>query len=78
MSSYKFTPRAIASPDAPQRPLTRKRARFGGAEWVQVTRHEPGSRAKKPRTSPSQPPTCSHKEHDILTTLEATAFAAQF
>ena len=59
-------------------PLTRKRARSGGAEWVQVTRHEPGSRAKKPRTSRSQPPACSHKEHDILMTAEATAFAAQF
>ena len=78
MSSYKFTPRAVASPDAPQKPLTRKRARSGGAEWVQVTRHEPGSRAKTPRTSRSQPPVCSHKEHDILTTAEATAFAAQF
>ena len=51
MSSYKFTPRAVASPDAPQKPLTRKRARSGGAEWVQVSRHEPGSQAKKPRTS---------------------------
>ena len=78
MSSYTFTPRAVASPDAPQKPLTHKRARSGGAEWVQVIRHEPGSRAKKPRTSRSQPPACSHKEHAILTTAEATAFAAQF
>ena len=78
MSSYKFTPRAVASPDAPQKPLARKRARSGGAQWVRVTRHEPGSGAKKPRTARSQPPTCSHKEHDILTTAEATAFAAQF
>ena len=78
MSSYKFTPRAVASPDAPQKPLTRKRARSGGVKWVQVTWHEPGSRAKNPRTSRSQPPACSHKEHDILTTAEATAFAAQF
>ena len=38
----------------------------------------PGSKAKKPRTARSQPPACSHKEHDILTTAEATAFAAQF
>ena len=76
MSSYKFTPRAVASPDAPQKPLARKRARSGGAEWVQVARHEPGSRAKKPRTSRSQPPACSHKEHDILTTAEATTFVA--
>ena len=30
MSSYKFTPRAVASPDAPQKPLARKRARSGG------------------------------------------------
>ena len=78
MSSYKFTPRAVASPDTPQKPLARKRARSGGAQWVRVTRHEPGSQAKKPHTARSQPPTCSHKEHDILTTAEATAFAAQF
>ena len=30
MSGYKFTPRAVASPDAPQQPLVRKRARSGG------------------------------------------------
>ena len=59
MSSYKFTPRAVASPDAPQKPLTRKRARSGGVEWVQVSRDEPGRKAKKPRTSRSQPPACS-------------------
>ena len=29
---------------------------------MQVARYEPGSRAKKPRTSRSQPPACSHKE----------------
>ena len=46
MSSYKFTPRAVASPNAPQRPLVRKRARSGGAEWVQVSRVEPGREAK--------------------------------
>ena len=40
MSAYKFTPRAVASPDAPQKPLVRKRARSGGVRWVQV--HEPG------------------------------------
>ena len=78
MSPYKFTPWAVASPDAPQKPLVQKRARSGGATWVQVQRHEPGSRAKKPRTSHSQPPACTHKEHDILTTAEAAAFAAQF
>ena len=49
-----------------------------GSLWVRVARHEPGSQAKKPRTARSQPPACSHKEHDILTTAEATAFAAQF
>ena len=41
MSSYKPTPRAVASPDAPQKPLVRKRARSGGAEWVQVSSTEP-------------------------------------
>ena len=33
-SAYNFTPRAVASPDAPQKPLVRKRARSGGANWV--------------------------------------------
>ena len=78
MSSYKFTPRAVASPDAPQKPLTRKRAHSGGVNWVQVSRDKPGRKAKKPRTTRSQPPACSHKEHAILTTAEATAFAVQF
>ena len=45
---------------------------------MRVTRAEHVARAKKPRTVRSQPPACSHKEHDILTTAEATAFAAQF
>ena len=36
MSAYKFTQRAVASPDAPQKPLVRKRARSGGVRWVQV------------------------------------------
>ena len=78
MSSYKFTPRAVASPDAPQKSLVRKRARSGGANWVQVTREKSASKAKRPRTAGSQQPACTHKEHDILTTAEATAFAAQF
>ena len=29
MSAYKFTPRSVASPDAPQKPLVRKRAHSG-------------------------------------------------
>ena len=66
MSSYKFTPRAVASPDAPQRPLVRKRTRSGGVEWVQVSRTEPGSRAKKRCTAESQQPACTPKEHHIL------------
>ena len=45
MSSYKFTQRAVASPDAPLKPLVRKRARSGGETWVQVTRR-PDLRAK--------------------------------
>ena len=53
MSAYKLTLRAVASPDAPQKPLVRKRARSGGAEWVQVTRH-PAKQAKKHRTIDSQ------------------------
>ena len=77
MSSYKFTQRAVASPDAPLKPLVRKRARSGGENWVRVTR-QPDSRAKKPRTGGSQQPACAHTEHDILSTTEAAAFAAQF
>ena len=50
MSTYKFTPQAVASPHAPQKPLVRKRAHSGGAQWVRVQRHEPGSQAKKPCT----------------------------
>ena len=56
MSSYKFTPRAVASHDAPRKPLVRKQARSGGVEWVQVSCHQPGSQAKKPRTAQSQQP----------------------
>ena len=33
---------------------------------------------REPRTAGSQQPSCTHKEHNILTTAEATAFAAQF
>ena len=77
MSPYKFTQRAVASPDAPQKPLVRKRAHSGGETWRKVTR-EPARQAKKPRTASSQQPSCTHKEHDILTTAEATAFAVQF
>ena len=47
MSAYKFTQWAVASPDAPQKPLVWKRARSGDAAWVQVVRHRPGSQAKK-------------------------------
>ena len=43
LSAYKFTPRAIASPDAPQKPLVHKRAHSGGVKWVQVSRTEPSS-----------------------------------
>ena len=62
----KFTPWAVASPDAPQKPLVRKRARSGGAEWMLVARHWPGSRAKKPLTAGLQQPACTHKEHQIV------------
>ena len=47
-------------------------------KWVQMSRDEPGRKAKKPRTSRSQQPACTHKEHQIRTSAEATAFAAQF
>ena len=78
MSAYKFTQQAVASPEAQQKPLERKRASSGGASWAQVSREDPGRKAKKPRTSSSQQPACTHKEHQILPTAEATAFANQF
>ena len=77
MSSYKFTQRAVASPDAPQKPLVPKRAHSGGETWVQVTQ-PPDSRAKKPRLGGSQQPACAHTEHHISSTTEAAAFVAQF
>ena len=58
-SAYKFTQRAVASPDAPQKPLVRKRARSWGANWVKVT-WDPARQAKKPRAAGSQQPACSH------------------
>ena len=48
MSAYRFTQRAVASSDAPQKPLVRKRARSSGANWVHVTREKSPSKAKKP------------------------------
>ena len=78
MSGYKFTPRAVASPDAPQQPLVRKRARSGGATWVRVSRQKTPSTAKKPRIGGSQQPACDHEEHQILSASEAAAFAVQF
>ena len=78
MSAYKFTPRAVASPDAPQKPLVRKRAHSDGADWVRVTRERSPSKAKRPWTAGSQQPACTHKEHQILTTAEAASFASQF
>ena len=60
MSAYEFTSRAVASPDAPQKPLVRKRARSGGAKWVQVSRRTSASPAKRPRTTGSQQPACTH------------------
>ena len=78
MSAHKSTQRAVASPDAPQKPLVRKRARSGGVKWVQVSWDEPGRKGKKPPLNGSQQPACSHQEHQILSTAEATAFATQF
>ena len=74
MSTYKFRQLAVASSNAPQKPLVRNRAHSGGAHWVKVT-WEPGRQAKKPCTTGSQQPACNHKEHQIVSTAEATAFA---
>ena len=74
MSAYKFSPWAVASPDAPQKPFWCS----GGVKWVQVSRDEPGRKAKKPRTAGSQQPACTHEDHQILSTAEAASFASQF
>ena len=78
MSAYEFTPYSVASPDAPQKPLVRKRAHSGGANWVQVTHQMSPSTAKRPHTAGLQQPACTHEEHQILSTAEATSFASQF
>ena len=44
---------------------------------MKVTR-EPAKHAKKPSIASSQQLACTHKEHKILSTVEATAFAAHF
>eukprot|EP00670_Eutreptiella_braarudii_P023822 CAMPEP_0174348476 /NCGR_PEP_ID=MMETSP0811_2-20130205/4961_1 /TAXON_ID=73025 ORGANISM="Eutreptiella gymnastica-like, Strain CCMP1594" /NCGR_SAMPLE_ID=MMETSP0811_2 /ASSEMBLY_ACC=CAM_ASM_000667 /LENGTH=162 /DNA_ID=CAMNT_0015475049 /DNA_START=182 /DNA_END=667 /DNA_ORIENTATION=- len=77
MSVYEFTQRAVASPDAPQKPLVCNRARSEGAECVRVTRR-PAKPAQKPRVVGSQQPACTHEEHQILSTAEAAAFATHF
>ena len=78
MSVYKFGPRAVASRDAPRKPLVCKRARSRGANWVQVSRMATPSTAKRPRTGGSRQPACNHEEHQILSAPEAAAFEAQF
>ena len=77
MSAYKFLQRAIASPDAPQKLLIRKRARSESAEWVRVTRDRP-DKASKPRSVRSQQPSCKHPQHQILNKTEVAAFQANF
>ena len=59
MSSYKFTPRAVASPDAPQKPLVHKRARSQGANWVRVTRHP--EKLAEPCMHPQGTPNSVHR-----------------
>ena len=78
MSAYKFTPGAVASPDALQKPSVRKRARSGGENWVHVTHRTSLSKAKRPRTAGSQQPACDQMEYQILSASEAAAFAVQF
>ena len=78
MSAYKFSPWAVASPDAPQKPLVRKRALSGGVKWLQVSGDEPGRKAKKPRTAGSQQLACTREDHQILFAAEAASFASQF
>ena len=55
-----------------------RKGRSGGVKWAQVSRDEPGRKGKKPPLNGSQQPACSHQEHQILSTAEATAFATQF
>ena len=53
----------------------RKEHILGGVDWMKVSRDKPSTKAKKPCTASSQQPACTHKEHQILSTAEATAFA---
>ena len=73
MCSYKFTPRAVSSRDAPQKSLVGKRARSEGANWVRLTRH-PEKQARKPCTAGSQQPACTHKEHQMDLTTHASQY----
>ena len=69
MAAYKFTPALLLPP-------MHRKSLSGGVRWVQL--HEPGSWAKKACSSRSQQPARTCKGHQILTSAEATAFAAQF
>ena len=48
-----------------------------GAQKGSLRGVQDGSRPKKAHTTKSQQPACTHEEHQILTTAEATAFADQ-
>ena len=72
------TENLVIWPDATQKPLVRKRACSGGANWVQVTRQMSPGTAKRPRTAGLQQPGGTHKKHQILSTAEAASFASQF
>ena len=78
MSGYKFMPRAVASPDALQKPLVRKRARSGVATWVQVTRRKTLSTTEWPQTTGSQQPACNHEERQIPSASEVAALQRSF
>ena len=76
MSAYKFT--RCCFPRCTTETFGAQNSGCGGANWAHVSRDEPSRKAQRPRTASSQQPACTHKEHQILTTVEATAFAAQF
>ena len=77
MVEYNFSQRAVAAPDAPQKPLVRKRSTSGNYHWVQVKRLKQTSREAKRKHIPDQV-ACPHPEHHLLSPTEVTSFRANY
>ena len=70
MSAYKFTCMLLPPPMHYRNLWCTKERTLGGANW--------DPQAKKLHIGVLQQPACNHKEHQILSTTEATGFANQF